>query len=78
MKNLDESTLFYIADQLSNSMEFYTEEEFISHISSETNLTPTEVQKIWNGYYDLSVVERMNLGWNIEDTYEQITDWVNS
>jgi len=43
----------FLIDQLSNSMEFYDEDEFAKHISAETNFEEDQLRTIYKAYWAL-------------------------
>ena len=52
----------FIADQLVNASEFYTCEEFAREMATQTSLTKKQSVSLWNTYFALDPMERMELG----------------
>jgi len=50
----------FLSDQLVNSMEFYDEEEFVNHISKNSNYDKEFLRKVFNAYWDTPPQERLN------------------
>lgn len=50
----------FIIDQLTNSMEFYTKEDFVNHIGGQTDFTPSQLSNIFDAYWELSPIDRIN------------------
>ena len=59
------SDLYFLIDQLTNSMEFYDEKEFVNHISKETNYSPATLKKIFNAYWKLDT-KKFNMNFDFE------------
>tara|TARA_B100000745_G_C20070643_1_gene365460 strand:- start:184 stop:726 length:543 start_codon:yes stop_codon:yes gene_type:complete len=55
----------FVIDQLSNSMEFFDEDEFVEFISSQTNVSEDVLRNIYQDYQKLSIqVKNQNAyGW---------------
>jgi len=67
-----ERDMNFLLDQLSNSMEFYDEQEFISHMSKETDITKSNLKIIWDEFFKLGPMERAQFGWEPEENEEWI------
>ncbi len=48
----------FLVDQLSNSMEFYTEKEFVEFMGDEIRMSPEIASEIFNDYWKLSPMVR--------------------
>ena len=48
------SDVDFLIDQLSNSMEFYNEDEFVEFMSDEIKMSPEVASEIFNDYWKLS------------------------
>ena len=67
--------LNFLIDQLSNSMEFYDENEFANHIGDQTNLNKNTLKSIFNDYWDkLSPYDRNSLTFDWEEWLEDNYD----
>lgn len=69
---MNEQDMNFLLDQLSNSMEFYDELEFISHMSKETDISKANLKIIWDEYWKLEPMERCNFGFEPEENEEWI------
>jgi len=58
--------LYFVIDQLVNSMEFYDEREFIKHIGKETKYSLPQLKKLYKAYYKLSPRKRFSMSFNWE------------
>ncbi len=56
------SDVDFLIDQLSNSMEYYSEDEFAEFMSDEIKMSPKIAKQIFNDYWKLSATDRMNNG----------------
>jgi hypothetical protein len=68
---LDEATrgsdLYFVIDQLVNSMEFYsTERSWLKHMGKETEYSSQQLKKVYKAYYKLSPQKRFNMSFNWE------------
>jgi len=61
----DDMDLNFILDQLTNSMEFYNEKEFIEHFWTELNMPPEIARHLYNAYWNLSAHARTQFGLTI-------------
>ena len=52
----------FLIDQLSNSMEYYSKNDFVEFMGSELNMTPKVSKDIFDGYWELSAMDRMMNG----------------
>ena len=71
---MNEQDMYFLLDQLSNSMEFYDELEFISHMSKETDISKAKLKIIWDEYWKLEPMVRAHFGFEPEVNEE----WINS
>ena len=55
------SDLEFVIDQLSNSMEYYDEKEFVSHLSKETKYNASQLKKVFKAYWKLGAMERNDM-----------------
>jgi len=58
--------LYFVIDQLVNSMEHYDEREFIKHIGKETKYSSPQLKKLYKSYYKLSPRKRFSMSFNWE------------
>ena len=65
----------FLVDQLVNSMEFYDEEEFVNHISSETKYDKEYLRKVFNAYWDMNPQTRSDAELYDIDWWEE---WLES
>ena len=61
-ETMSTSEITFIADQLVNASEFYTCEEFAREMATQTSLTKKQGVSLWNTYFALDPMERMELG----------------
>ena len=59
--------LYFVIDQLVNSMEHYDEREFIKHIGKETKYSSPQLKKLYKLYYKLSPRKRFSMSFNWEN-----------
>ena len=62
------SDLEFVIDQLANSMEYYDEKEFVSHMSKETNYDANNLKKVFKAYWKLGAMDRFNMATDINKT----------
>jgi len=62
----------FLIDQLTNSMEFYDKDYFVSYISEQTSFSPEQLSKIFNSFWQIDPITRMN------NTPEQWNEFINS
>lgn len=69
---------YFLVDQLSNSMEFYNEEEFVNNISSQTDYSEVQLRHIFKEYWKLEAQKRGDImfDWKewIDDTVSGLND----
>mgnify|MGYP000622052410 CR=1 FL=1 len=58
--------LYFVIDQLVNSMEHYDEREFIKHIGKETKYSSPQLKKLYKSYYKLTPRKRFSMSFNWE------------
>jgi hypothetical protein len=74
---MNEQDMNFLLDQLSNSMEFYDEAEFVNHIGNQTNISKKDLKIIFNEYWALEPTERMNFGFDPEENEEWVLNIIN-
>jgi len=63
----------FVIDQLSNSMEYYDEDDFIEMITKEfVKKTPADAKRLWDAYWKLDATDRMS--YSSSDWKRFITD----
>ena len=59
--------LYFVIDQLVNSMEFYsTERSWLKHMGKETKYSSKQLKKLYKSYYKLSPRKRFSMSFNWE------------
>ena len=59
--------LYFVIDQLVNSMEFYsTERSWLKHMGKETEYPSQQLKKVYKAYYKLSSQKRSSMSFNWE------------
>lgn len=58
LKEAKFTSLDFVADQLANSMEFYDEKDFVTHIAKQTKFDPRKLKTLWDEYWKLSPHDR--------------------
>jgi hypothetical protein len=61
LKELKEATmsnLDFVIDQLSNSMEFYDEDDFVELLQQELGASPAVGKKVWDDYQEMDTIEK--------------------
>ena len=62
------SDLEFVIDQLSNSMEHFSEKEFVDHLSKATKYNASSLKKVFNAYWDLGAMDRFKIGVDLNKT----------
>lgn len=55
------SDLEFVIDQLANSMDYYNEKEFVSHLSKETKYNAGQLKKVFKAYWKLGPMEKHDM-----------------
>ena len=59
--------LYFVIDQLVNSMEHYnSEREWLKHMGKETKYSSQQLKKLYKAYYKLSPQKRFSMSFNWE------------
>jgi hypothetical protein len=66
LSRLSEKTLSYLIDALTNSMDLYDEDQFVDWLTTNTELGPDGLAKIYQSYWLLDPLEH--------DSYK-VDDW---
>lgn len=74
MKNKD---LTFIVDQLSNSMEHYTVNEFVEFMVEETFISESQAIKLWTAYWNMEPLKRFQLGFTENGYVDFINETIN-
>ena len=56
------SDVDFLIDQLSNSMEYYSEDDFVEFMGDEIKMSSSIAKQIFKGYWKLSATDRMKNG----------------
>ena len=62
------SDLEYVNAQLANSMEHFSEKEFVDHLSKVTKYNASSLKKVFNAYWDLGAMDRFKIGMDVNKT----------
>lgn len=65
----------FLVDQLCNSMEFYSEEEFILTLQRE-GFTKSQASQIWEEYWSLDVYDRIDFGFDWFGWIEEVMELI--
>jgi len=65
--------IHFAVDQLCNSMEFYSEEEFIFTMQKE-GFSQIQASLIWEAYWNLDVYDRLDFGFDWREWIEEIIE----
>lgn len=63
--------LYFLIDQLSNSMEFYDEDEFATQIADQTDYDEDQLRNIFKAYWELGT-EKFDIMFDFEEWLESI------
>ncbi len=61
LKELKEATmsgLEFVIDQISNSMEFYDEEDFVELLQQELDASEEVAEEVWDAYQEMDTMEK--------------------
>ena len=67
------SAFTFLADQLCNSMEFYSLEEFIFTLQRE-GFSRSQASQIWEEYWSLDVYDRIDFGFDWLEWIEEVLE----
>ncbi len=56
------SDVDFLIDQLSNSMEYYSEDDFVEFMGAEIKMSPKIAKQMFRDYWELSAMDRMMYG----------------
>ncbi len=75
VSRLSEKTQSYLIDALTNSMDLYDEDQFVAWLTTQTDLSPDAIAKIYQSYWLLDPLERD--GYNDDQWRDWIRDLIN-